>query len=203
MQQTTLLLKYNLPLRLCYRLVIVFLGGGVGSTGKPHWQRSWKLDLTTDFWLCAGIISAWPLVCVFVAIYGPSWLKIETWWCSWYHCGRGRGHGWWNVCLMSGGCGREDGRWRQIDHNHVSTSVAVSVWKMEKEKYCNVSGVVRWQRKHSRWLKSMFHWRRPWEWWQPIKTNRPLSCLFVCDSVWCKRAWLIFLISCFSHEGGI
>ena len=184
-------------------------------------------------------------------------LKKKSLWCSWYYCVRGRGHSWWNVCLMSGGCGREDGGWRRTYHFFIHRWVwllCVEKWwkkksqciwgravaegefaavemcvslkaamgmpdestifmcwrvglflceKMGKENNCNVSAVVRWQRKHSRWLKCMFQWTRPWEWWSPMEMNRPLSCLFVFESARWKWAWLIFLISCFSHEGGI
>ena len=63
-----------------------------------------------------------------------SQLKKKLRWCSWFNCGRGRGHGWWNACLMSGGCGREDGRWRRTYHFHPSMSVAVLCGETVKEK---------------------------------------------------------------------
>jgi hypothetical protein len=72
------------------------------------------------------------------------------WWCSWFYCGRGRGHGWWNACLMSGGCGREDGGRRRTYHFHPSMSVATLCGETVKEKNWNVYGVVRRQRKRVR-----------------------------------------------------
>ena len=160
---------------------LLFFGGGggaVGSKGKHHWQRSWKLDLTTDFWLCLGITSAWPLACVFVAIYGRIMAKEISQWCSWYCCGRGRGYGWWNVCLMSGGCGREDGGWRRKYHIHPSMSVAILCGKTVKAKNRNVSRVMRRQRKSSQQVKCVLHWRQPWECRPPMETNWPWSPFF-------------------------
>ena len=43
---------------------------------------------------------------------------------------------------MSGGCGREDGGWRQTYHIHPSTSLDALCGKMAKEKNCNVSDTV-------------------------------------------------------------
>ena len=120
-----------------------------------------------------------------------SQLKKKLRWCSWFNCGRGRGHGWWNACLMSGGCGREDGRWRRTYHFHPSMSVAVLCGETVKEKNRNVYGVARRQRKSSWQVKCVLDWRRPWECRPPMETNWPSS-LVLWQSAWWKWARLIF-----------
>ena len=57
---------------------------------------------------------------------------------------------------MSGGCGREDGGWRQTYHIHSSMSVAILCGKMVKERNRNVSGVMRRQRKSEFVTAEMF-----------------------------------------------
>ena len=72
MQQSTLFVKYIYHPDYA-RGYLFFLGGGGqemqwDKTVKCHSQKNRIQALTTDFWLCVGVTSAWPLVCVFVAI---------------------------------------------------------------------------------------------------------------------------------------
>lgn len=122
MQQSTVFIKYNLPTRLCYRMVV--LGGG----------RQLKTSTYHRFFVAqAHNISMATGRCVWLFMVA-SQQKKKSRWCHWYSCGRGRGHGWWNVRLMSGGYGREDGGRRRTYHIHPSISSATLCGKMVTEK---------------------------------------------------------------------